>query len=207
MKICIFAETLKFDTRLYNTLCIRLLSECFSIYSPTIVEHIFDPGGHGQLIKQAPTLIDLYAYTNPDIDIFFIFRDSDDLTYFNRRRKIKAKFSREVKDFGLNSIVIACPQRNIEAWLLSDFSTINSITGLTLSIFDKAELIADPKKEFENVYDSTGKRDTIENFAYEIIKKIDINTLCDRSRAFYSFHNELVGLISRIEPSHRHRTH
>lgn len=158
MKICIFGESLDFDSKLFNILCSRVLKECFGINQIEIVKHEFDPGGHGQLEKQAPILIDLFFQSDPKLNIVFIFRDSDNLTYKKRRKKIMEILKGKVKDFPLDSIIVGVPKRNIEAWLISDTNNINKIAGTTLSNrFLKAENIVDPKEKFNKIWELTGK--------------------------------------------------
>lgn len=207
MKICIFAESPKFDLKLYKVLCSRILRECFGISQIEIVPHSFDPNGHGQLEKQSPTLIDLFAESNPNIDIFFIFRDSDELTYKRRRKKLKELFASSIKNFKLESLIIAAPQRNIEAWLITDIQNINVICRTTLRRFSNEERIIDPKNEFIKIWEMTGKKEKISVLACNIIETIDIACLYRRSEAFHCFHEDIRELISRILPGVRHRGH
>lgn len=204
MKICIFAETKKFDLSLYKVLCSRILKECFSVNSIDIIDHSFDPGGKGLLIKQVPSLIDPIKERNPDLKLIFIFIDSDNLTYKKQRKKMVKALQGKVRNHSSNLIAIACPQRNIEAWLLSDVEVLNSFLDIELRMFPKAESIVDPKEEFSKIWGHTGRKEKINSFALKITQSIDIHLLSRRSLSFHSFHEDLRSIIPSISSRNIH---
>ncbi len=205
MKVCVFAETLSFDRIIYQALCQRIFKECYSYHAIEFVDHSFEPNGKGQLIKQVPTQIDVQFDLNPDIDLIIIFIDSDNLSPQTQRSQLRRELN-DVK-FPQGSIIIAAPKRNIESWLISDIEAVNAVSGLSLPEFPKAELIADPKAEFNNIYRSTHNVDIKSVFATNIISKAHIFKLFTHSLAFRTFHEHVRQFIHDKEPSRAHATH
>lgn len=198
MKICIFGETKDLDVSLYKKLCARILGEHFNITDINFVDTAFDPGSKGKLLKQICFQIDLTAEANVDLDAIFIFTDSDDKKYHVQKNEILKLIETRVRHFPHDAIIVATPQRNIEAWLLSDIGNINRIIGKSIKEFPPAEKIEDPKGHFKTLWGSTGKTVKYSSFALKIATSMNLKTVYKKSKAFSAFHNDLVRFMDQF---------
>ena len=207
MKLCIFGETKDFDIAVYKALVIKIFHECFGIENLSFHEPSFDPYGKGILLKQLALEIDLASDTNSDLNFIFVFADSDDKSFEEQEREIDKLVRGKVKNFAYEAIIIAVPQKNIEAWLLSDIGAINKTAGRKYKTMPEAEKIAKPKEKLREIYGKEGKKTTYSKFALSIIEKINIDVLTKQSKSFNSFHQKLISRIRQVSKASSHIDH
>lgn len=189
--LCILAERAEFDIKCYKILINKILQ----VYFPNLdVEYIspdYNIRPKGKLIKQLSLTIDLLYDRYSSLDFFIIFIDCDNLTPAQQRREL-SKEMKCVGNFPQDKIILGLPKRNIESWFLGDMKNINRLlVKQKQNEFVDTEQIEDPKSEFTKIWKLTDQKEKIGTFALKVVENIDINILCNKSKTFKKFFEEL----------------
>lgn len=203
MKIAIFSESLRFDQQAYEILITRTLKELFKIKKiQTLRLENLSFNGKADVIKQSPLAAEQLYIKHKKLKMIFVFADADGefpKATNETETIIKGGFESFLYKHSVK-LTIGVPTRNLEAWLLTDIGTIIKIINIkSLSQFNYAEKIKDPKGKFSEIYALYRKQFSNEEFlplskqelANKIFSEVNLDLLKKRSLTFQRLLTEL----------------
>lgn len=133
-----------------------------------------------------------------DVDLAFYFADADKIGFNKKYNLIKGGIQ-GFDESWLDRSVIGVPDRNLEAWLLSDQNTVKRLLNLDAGEALPHGKIKDPKERFLRIVSEHGEDSlTPSAFRRKMAKEADLDEMARRSDSFKAFCDELSVKTARF---------
>ena len=133
------------------------------------------------------------------LDIGLYFSDAD-RQGFNKKKSFIRECIGRFDDSWLDRAVIGIPDRNLEAWLLSDQDTAKEILGIYASEPLHHKEVKDPKIRLLRLASERGNDSlTPSLLRIQIASQANLSTICKNSKSFQSFVDDLSMAMTRFK--------